>query len=42
MLFSGGVQGMFGHCVEGHGSVRTVSDRLTVGLDDLVGLSQPW
>jgi len=22
----GGVQGMFGHCVEGHGLVRTVGD----------------
>ena len=36
----GGVQGTFRHCVEGHGLVRTVGDRWTVGLDDLIGLYQ--
>ena len=29
-------------CAEGHGSLRTIGDRWTVGLDDLVGLFQPW
>jgi len=38
----GGVQGMFRHCVEEHGLMRTVGDGWTVGLDDLVGLFQPW
>ena len=39
---SGGVQGTFSCCVEGHGLVRTIGDRLTAGLDDLVGLFQFW
>ena len=38
----GGVQGTFGRCVEGHGLVRAIGDRWTVGLDDLGGLFQPW
>jgi len=38
----GGVQGMLRRCVEGHGLVRTIGDRWMVGLDDLVGLFQPW
>ena len=38
----GGIQGMFRHGVEGHGSVRTIGDTRTVGLDDLVDLFQPW
>jgi len=37
----GGVQGMFGRCVEEYGLVRTVGDGWNVGLDDLVGLFQP-
>jgi len=37
-----GVQGTFRHCVKGHGLVRTIGDRWTVGLDDLRGLLQPW
>ena len=37
----GGVQGMFRHGVEGHGLMRTIGDRWTVGLDDLVQLFQP-
>ena len=39
---SGGVQGMFGHCVEGHGLVRTIGDGWMVGLGDPMGLFQPW
>ena len=31
----GGVQGMFGCCVEGHGLARTIGDVLTVGLFQL-------
>ena len=38
----GGVQGTLRHSVEGHGLVRTTGDRCMVGLDDLVGLFQPW
>ena len=38
----GGVQGMFGHCVEGHGLMRTIGDGWMVGLGDPVGLFQPW
>ena len=38
----GGVQGTFRCCVEGHGLMRTVGDGWMVGLDDLVGLFQPW
>ena len=38
----GGVQGTFRLCVEGRVLVRTIGDRWTVGLDDLVGLFQPW
>ena len=37
----GGVQGMFGHCVEGHGLVRSIGDRRILGLGDLVGLFRP-
>jgi len=29
-------------CVEGRGLVRTTGDWWMVGLDDLVGLFQPW
>ena len=39
---TGGVQGMFGSCVEGHGLVRTIGDGWMVGLDDLGGLFHPW
>jgi len=38
----GGVQGMFRHCAEGHGLVRTIGNRRMFGLDDLVSLFQPW
>ena len=38
----GGAQGMFGRHVEGHGLVRTGGDGWMVGLDDPVGLFQPW
>ena len=38
---SGGVQGMFRCCVEEHGLERTIGDKWTLGLDDLVGLFQP-
>ena len=38
----GGVQGTFACCVEGRGLVRTIGDGWDVGLDDLVGLLQPW
>jgi len=31
----GGVQGMFGPCVEGHGLMRTIDDGWMVGLGDL-------
>ena len=34
------VYGMFS--VEGHGLVRTTGDRWMVGLDDPVGVFQPW
>ena len=34
----GGVRGTFRRCVEGHGLVRTIGDRWTIGLDDLGGL----
>ena len=37
-----GVQGTFGHCVEGYSLVRTTDDGWMVGLDDPVGLFQPW
>jgi len=37
---TGGVQGVFGLCVEGHGLVRTVGDGWMVGLGDPVGLFQ--
>ena len=30
------------HCDEGHGLVRAIGGRRMVGLDDLVGLLQPW
>ena len=33
---------MFRSCVEEHSLVRAVGDRQMVGLDDLVGLFQPW
>jgi len=38
----GDVQGTFRRCFEGRGLVRTIGDRWLVGLDDLVGLFQPW
>ena len=38
----GGVQRAFGCCVEGHGLARTIGDGRMVGLDDPVGLFQPW
>jgi len=38
----GGVQETFGHCVEGHGLVRTIGDGWMVRLGDPVSLSQPW
>jgi len=38
----GGVQGTFGHSVEGHGLSRTVGDGWRIGLGDPVGLFQPW
>ena len=38
----GCVQGTFRFCAEGHGLMRTVGDGWMVGLDDLVGLFQPW
>ena len=38
----GGVQGMLGHCVEGHGLMRTIGDGWMVGLGDPAGLFQPW
>ena len=38
----GVVQGTFGHCVEGHGLMRTVGDGWMVGLGDPVGLFKPW
>ena len=38
----GGVRGTFRRCVEGHGLVRTIGDRWTIGLDDLASLFQPW
>ena len=37
----GGVQGMFGCCVEGHGLVRSIGDGWMVGLGGPVGLFQP-
>jgi len=33
---------MFGHCVEGHGLVRTIDDGWMAGLADPVGPFQPW
>ena len=38
----GGVQRAFGCCVEGHGLARTIGEGRMVGLDDPVGLFQPW
>jgi len=38
----GGVQGTFGRCVEGHGLVGTIGEGRMVGLDDTVGLFQPY
>ena len=38
----GGVQWMFGRCIEGHGLVRAVGDGWMVELGDPVGLFQPW
>jgi len=37
----GGVEGVFGCCVEGHGLARTIGEGRMVGLDDPVGLFQP-
>ena len=42
MTDPGGVQRTFGCCVEGHGLARTIGDGWMVGLDDPVGLFQPW
>jgi len=42
IIHPGGVQGTFGCCVEGHGLMRTIGDGWIVGLDDPVGLFQPW
>ena len=39
---AGGIQGTFRRCVEGHGLVKTIAGKWTVGLDDLVGLFQPF
>ena len=38
----GGVQGTFIRCVERHGLARTIGDGRMVGLDDRVGVFQPW
>ena len=38
----GGVQGTFRCYVEGRGLVRAIGGGWMVGLDDLVGLFQPW
>ena len=38
----GVIQETFRRCIEEHGLVRTIGDRWTVGLDDLVGLFHPW
>jgi len=38
----GGVQRAFGCCVGGRGLVRTIGEGRMVGLDDPVGLFQPW
>lgn len=38
----GGVQGTCGRCVEGHGLMRIIGDGRMAGLDDPVGLFQPW
>jgi len=38
----GGVQRAFGCCAKGHGLVRTIGEGQMVGLDDPVGLFQPW
>jgi len=37
----GGVQGIFGCCVEGHCLMRTIGAGRMVGLGDPVGLFQP-
>jgi len=37
-----GAQEAFRCCPKGHGSVRTIGGRWTVGLGDLGGLFQPW
>jgi len=38
----GGVETAFGCCVEGHGLARTIGEGGMVGLDDPVGLFQPY
>ena len=38
----GGVQGTFGRGAVGHGLMRIIGDGWMVGLDDPVGLFQPW
>jgi len=38
----GGVQETFRCGTEGHGLVRNIGDRWTVGLDDHRGPFQPW
>ena len=38
----GSVQGTLRHCVKEHGLEITIGDRWMVGLDNLVGLFQPW
>ena len=38
----GGVQREFRCCVEGRGLARTIGEGQMVGLDDPVGLFQPW
>ena len=37
-----GVTDPGGRCIEEHGLVRTIGNRQMVGLNDLVGLCQPW
>ena len=38
----GGVQGLFGHCFEGHVLMRIIGDGWMVRLDNPVDLFQPW
>ena len=42
LILPGGFREAFRCCTEGHNLVGNIGDRWMAGLDDLVGLFQPW